>query len=298
MTPRASSFALLTLSFVSCSPLLEGAALRARLQHERDPAQCRLTEQTLLAKLDPTATVRAALPDALAPMPPSAAATLHRRAVFVRVQTGSNAVEGADARVELGIEVEGAPSPLVLPREHALATLAGLDSTQSAEVEDESIQFAPAREATGLMRSIADGIQTGYALFIVPFVMTTTLAGREIPTVERGADDDDARPRALRDRALTPLVRVLEQGGCSLVAGGGCSRWLVIPRPADERNARVSLSFAITVAPGTSALVTVPLRPGGSIEERVRAAFSPDQERPLRALSGARYTSICDRRER
>lgn len=291
-------FVSLFLCLSGCAPALEGAALRARLQHEADPAQCRIAEQTLLAKLEPTAVVRAAMPDALAPMPPEAAATLHRRAVFVRVQTGSNAVEGADARVELGIEVEGSPSPLVLPREHALATLAGLDADAGSAVEDEAIQFAPAREATGLMRSIADGIQTGYALFIVPFVMTTTLAGRDIPTIERSTDDDDARPRALRDRALTPLVRVLEQGGCSLVAGGGCSRWLVIPRPDGERNARVSLSFAITVAPGTSAIVTVPLRPGATIEERVRAAFSPNEERPLRSIEGARYTSICERRAR
>jgi hypothetical protein len=289
---------LAPLALCACSPTLEGAALRARLQHEQDPAQCRMAEQTLLAKLEPTVMVRAALPDALAPMPPSAAATLHRRAVFVRLQTGSNAVEGADARVELGIEVEGSPSPLVLPREHALATLAGLDVDANSAVEDDAIQFAPAREATGLMRSITDGIQTGYALFIVPFVMTTTLAGREMPTIERSADEDDARPRALRDRALTPLVRVLEQGGCSLVAGGGCSRWLVIPRPEDERRARVSLSFAITVAPGTSAIVTVPLAPGASIEERVRAAFSPNEERPLRSIPGARYTSICERRAR
>jgi hypothetical protein len=268
------------------------------LHDAREHARCVADERDLLAQLEPVVSVRVAPPEAIAFVPAAATSPLRRRAIFLRVETSTNVVEGQDARVEVGVERDDAPAPLILPREHALAALAGLDQLRANPGDDEPMRFTPAREASGLLRTLADGIQTGYALFIVPFVMTTTLAGREMPTVERGAADETEAPAALRHGAFTPLARVLEAGGCSLAPGGGCARWFVLPRPEDQRAARVSLSFAIAINPSQSAVVRVALPEGATIEERVRAAFAPHRDHPLLALADARYTSICDRRAR
>lgn len=264
----------------------------------RERARCAAVERDLLAQLDPVVSVRVAPPEAIAFVPAGATSPLRRRAIFLRVETSTSVVDGQDARVEVGVERDDAPAPLILPREHALAALAGFDERSSATGDDEPLRFTPAREASSLLRSLADGIQTGYALFIVPFVMTTTLAGRDMPTVDRGGPDDTEAPAALRHGAFTPLARVLEAGGCSLAFGGGCVRWLVLPRPEDQRRARIALSFAIAISPDQSAVIRVALPEGATVEERVRAAFAPHRDHPLLALPDARYTSICDRRAR
>lgn len=188
--------------------------------------------------------------------------------------------------------------PLILPREYVLAALAGYQRDGTIAREDDAIRFTGVREDPSVLRSLADGIQTGYALFIMPFVLTTTLAGRDMPTIERSSESGSGSFARAPFNEFTPLSRALERGGCSLAPGGGCSRWLVIARPADERHAPITLSFAVRWSRRDSALVRVDLPVASTVETRVRRVFSPTSEQAIFDLPGARYTSACDRRSR
>lgn len=261
----------------------------------------------MLEALDPAVTVRLASPESLAAMPPCAASTLRRRAIFLRVETRTQIVEDRDARVEVGVERGGRPVHLVLPREHALAALAQSDERSErarARLEqdaDDAIGFAPVddRDSPSLLRSLADGIQVGYAMFIVPFVMTTTLIGHELPTVERPrGDEDERREDRASESSFAALARVLESGGCSLALGGGCARWLVLPRTSDDASAAMALSFAVRLDAEQRVVLRVPLPSATSIEARVRAAFPSNEPRSLLRAADASYTSICERRDR
>ena len=298
MTVARALAAWAALCATGCATVVPTQDLQERLHVEPSVTRCRDIEQTLIGKFAPTVQVRFATPSTLAAMPPGAAATLARRAVFLHVESSSRVVEDIDARVDVGLEQDGQPIPLILPREHVLAALAGYQQDGTVVRDEDSLRFTAVREDPGVLRSLADGIQTGYALFIVPFVLTTTLAGRDMPTIDRSSDSGGGSLARAPFNEFTPLSRALERGGCSLAPGGGCSRWLVIARPADERHAPITLSFAVRWSRRDSALVRVDLPVGSSVETRVRRVFSPTSEQPVFELPGARYTSACERRSR
>jgi hypothetical protein len=166
---------------------------------------------------------------------------------------------------------------------------------------DDAIGFALVddRDGSSVLRSLADGIQVGYVLFIVPFVMTTTLIGHELPTIERPrSDEDERREDRSSERSFSALARVLESGGCSLALGGGCARWLVFPRTSDDATAAMALSFAVRLDAEQRVVLRVPLPSASTIEARVRAVFAPSEPSSLLRASGPSYTSACERRDR
>ncbi|MBL8681388.1 MAG: hypothetical protein JNK05_19575 [Myxococcales bacterium] len=301
MNARAITLAALCLT--GCVRAQAFSDLRTELlESQTNVALCHRRESELLAMLEPTVTVRVARPDELdRALSTSSAAALRRRAVLVHIETSTSVVEDEDARVDVGFEVHGRPSRLVLPVDYAIAEfteVGGAPRPQEAAVATSDLRVTP---LPGALQSFADGVRVGYATFIIPFVLVTALAGRELPTIEQG---HASLPPTIATHSRSEwafLGSVLERGGCQLIAGGGCRRWFVVPRPEDEARAPIALTFAVRVAGGQHAVLSVALpadAEASTIEQRIRRRFANNTPIVLSRLEGVRYTSICDRRAR
>jgi hypothetical protein len=72
----------------------------------------------------------------------------------------------------------------------------------------------------------------------------------------------------------------------SFTPGGRCDELLALPLAADDATAPRALVFVLEGEPGLARAVVVPLPPGGSLAERIRARFG-EQMRTVRELEGS-----------
>ncbi len=298
---RASTIALIALA--GCRTLQMDSDLRSELlRAQSDRSLCRRRESELLAMLEPTVTVRVARPDELdRSLARSSAAALHRRAVLVHVETSTAVVEDDDARVETGFEVHGRPSRLVLPADFALADFTAVDRARPTDDSEPIVNDINVTPLPGALQSFADGVRVGYATFIVPFVLMTSVAGRGLPVVEQGQQSGSSANATHSRSEWAFLGSVLERGGCQLMAGGGCRRWFVVPRPDDEATAPVALTFSVRIAEGSAPVLSVELPSDPSattIEQRIHRRFPHNTPLVLSRAEGVRHASICERRAR
>lgn len=300
---KRRAIVLAALSLTSCVRVRAIADLRSKLlESQSDVALCRRRESELLAMLEPTVTVRVARPDELdRALSASSAAALRRRAILVHIETSTSVVEDQDARVDVGFEVSGRPSRLVLPVDYAIAEFTEVGGAPRPLETVATTSDLNVTQLPGALQSFADGVRVGYATFIIPFVLVTALAGRELPTVEQGHTSLPATTPTHSRSEWAFLGSVLERGGCQLIAGGGCRRWFVVPRPADEGRTPMAITFAVRVAGGQHAVLSVELptdEEASTTERRIRRRFAQSTPIVLSRLEGVRYTSICDRRAR